>query len=156
MKKGFTLIELLAVIIILGIIALVSVPIALNTIKDGKQDMYDEQIELIKSGARTLSSEAIYKSNKNTLFQEIYKVMKGELAETNVSLKILQENGYLNYEISNPLCNDSKSKYFDPETTMVQIKYNGKDFEFEVYNSNLGISRGKEGLENSCCLASGC
>ncbi len=44
MKKGFTLVELLAVIILIGVIALISYPIIGNLINDGKQKAYEKQI----------------------------------------------------------------------------------------------------------------
>ena len=79
MKKGFTLVELLAVIIILGIIALVSVPVALNTIKQGKYDLFDEQIELMKSGAISFVADQIESKGANsTSDTNIYKIFKGE------------------------------------------------------------------------------
>ncbi len=46
MKKGFTLIELLAVIVILAIIALISVPIVLDLISDAKNETSKRSIEL--------------------------------------------------------------------------------------------------------------
>lgn len=151
MKKGFTLIELLAVIVILGIIALVTVPIALNTIQQGKQDMFDEQIELIEAGARTFSTEAIYKKN-GVYYNSLYQLAKGTSTEPVViSLKILQENGNLSYDISNPLCK-GKAKYFSPENTMIRYTYNGKDFVIDIYDVDMGLQKGKEGLEESCTL----
>ncbi len=46
MKKGFTLIELLAVIVILAIVALISVPIVLNLINDAKNESDKRSKEL--------------------------------------------------------------------------------------------------------------
>lgn len=42
-KKGFTLIELMAVIVVLAIITVISVPIILNTINISKEKLYKEQ-----------------------------------------------------------------------------------------------------------------
>ena len=40
MKRGFTLIELLAVITILSVIALISVPLVTGTIEDSNQKLF--------------------------------------------------------------------------------------------------------------------
>jgi type IV pilus assembly protein PilA len=40
-KKGFTLIELLAVILILGIIALIAIPVVNNIIKEAKRGAFE-------------------------------------------------------------------------------------------------------------------
>ncbi len=44
-KKGFTLIELLAVIVILGIIALIATPIVINVIEKARQESYKRSVE---------------------------------------------------------------------------------------------------------------
>ncbi len=46
-KKGFTLVELLAVIIILGVIAIIVTPIVNNTINDAARDTFKETAEAI-------------------------------------------------------------------------------------------------------------
>ena len=151
MKKGFTLVELLAVIIILGIIALVSVPVALNTIKQGKYDLFDEQIELMKSGAISFVADQIESKGANsTSDTNIYKIFKGE-DTTNykeIQLSYLQGKGYINYNISNPLCN-GKDKYFDPEKTIIRITYNGKEFQYDVYYKEM-YNEGTSSLEDIC------
>lgn len=45
-KKGFTLVELLAVIVILGIIALIATPIILGVIEDSKKSAADESTKI--------------------------------------------------------------------------------------------------------------
>lgn len=57
MKKGFTLVELLAVIIILGVIALITFPIVDNSIKNSKQAALEQTIDSILESARNYSVE---------------------------------------------------------------------------------------------------
>ena len=49
--KGFTLVELLGVLIILAVIALITLPIVSMSIKNGKEKLYNSQIEEIKLAA---------------------------------------------------------------------------------------------------------
>ena len=51
-KNGFTLTELIGVIVLLGIIALISVPILNKTIKNSKEKAYNAQVEEIVSSAK--------------------------------------------------------------------------------------------------------
>ncbi len=51
-KKGFTLIELLAVIIILAVIALISVPIILNIVKKAQKEAFQDSVYHIMEGAK--------------------------------------------------------------------------------------------------------
>ena len=48
-KKGFTLIELLAVIVILGVIALISIPPILNQLNSSKDTINEATLKLIYS-----------------------------------------------------------------------------------------------------------
>ena len=45
MKKGFTLIELLGVIVILGILAVIAVPVIDSSINKNKENLYQTQIQ---------------------------------------------------------------------------------------------------------------
>ena len=47
MKKGFTLIELLAVIIILGIIALITTPIIQNAINSSSEKAFENSVNAL-------------------------------------------------------------------------------------------------------------
>jgi len=53
MKKGFTLIELLAVIILLGLIALIAYPTLNNVISKNKDKLYEKQINELERHANT-------------------------------------------------------------------------------------------------------
>jgi len=51
-KKGFTLVELLAVIVILVVIALISVPIVLNIVKKAQKEAFQDSVYHIMEGAK--------------------------------------------------------------------------------------------------------
>ena len=52
MKRGFTLIELIAVIIILGIIALITTVSVMGLFKKSTASLYDTQVEIVESAAK--------------------------------------------------------------------------------------------------------
>ncbi len=58
-NKGFTLIELLAVIIILGILALITVPIVSNYISNTRENTYIAHEATMKEAAKSLTVECI-------------------------------------------------------------------------------------------------
>lgn len=51
-KDGFTLVELMAIIIVLGIIAMITVPVVNSTIKKSKQKAYEVQVSVIIEAAQ--------------------------------------------------------------------------------------------------------
>ena len=91
MKKGFTLVELLAVIIILGIVALITFPIVDNSIKNSKQAALERTIGSIEEAAHN------YSSQNNLGYPEEEKA---------ISLDELKSSGFLTSDITNPVTNE--------------------------------------------------
>lgn len=116
-NNGFTLAELLATIVILVLISLVAIPSVLKTIKDSKSELYDNQINLIKSTAISYVADQIMHPDINS---SIYQMLYGGIDEYNIYLIELQQLGYADFEITNPLC-DEKG-YFDSSKIYVNIK----------------------------------
>lgn len=135
-SKGFTLAELLAVISVLGLIAIITIPTVLNKVKSTKEDLYNNQIEMIKSGAISYVTNEISSLQADSLFYEA--IMNHRSTSINISLNKLQQGGFLEENISNPLC-DGDDKYFSPEETIVQIKYDGKEFYYEILDRDGAV-----------------
>ena len=58
-KNGFTLIEVLAVIFILGVLALISIPIVNRYIKNSREKVYESYIETIEAAANNMYVECV-------------------------------------------------------------------------------------------------
>ncbi len=86
-QKGFTLVELLAVIVILGIIAMIAVPAIGNIIDGTREDSRDASILMIRDAAQTYLIE--------------------NDAPTDFDVADLQSNGFLRTIPKDPTNNDA-------------------------------------------------
>ncbi len=80
-KKGFTLVELLAIIVIIGIIALVATPILLKLIREAKKQAFlDTSYGIVESGYNYYSTKALkgetIKTKETIKFPEIKDTIK--------------------------------------------------------------------------------
>lgn len=96
-KKGFTLIEIIAVITILGIIALITVPVVNNSLKNAKEKMLEEQKTRIVDAAKeyALDSNRILNITSDRDFNQL------------ITLNQLKGANYLEQkDIINPVTDD--------------------------------------------------
>ncbi len=67
MKKGFTLIELLAVLLILGVIALITTPIIINVLENSRKNTFENSIEQLINIAKMDYNE--YGRTESTIYE---------------------------------------------------------------------------------------
>ena len=114
-RKAFTLIELMGVLVIIGILTVILVPVINNTIKNNKQQLYDNQLEMIRLAARNLATDNTY----------ILPEEDGE--EICITLGQLRAMGYAEGTIIDPLTN----KNF-PDNLIVMIIKKGNDYDYVI------------------------
>ena len=61
-KKGFTLVELLAVISLLGIVGLISIPIISNTLKNSSKNAFKQTLNSIIDAGKNYNAENNYEN----------------------------------------------------------------------------------------------
>lgn len=131
-KNGFTLIELLAVIVILGLVALVTVSVISGAMKSYKNKLYENQIDNIESAARVWGSDnMLLLPNDGTSESGIceYENINNCPANYNkllINLTDLQTGGYIDKDLKNV----KTKKAF--ENVEIVITKNGKKIEYEV------------------------
>ncbi len=120
MKKGFTLAELLGVIVLLGAILLIVLPVVDKTIKESKEDLYQDQIDGLKLSLQ------LWVSNHQ----------KPDVGETvTLSLSQLKEEGLVELDLTNP-----KTDELFPNDMQLKIVNNDGILEYQVLESGSNIN----------------
>ena len=122
-RKAFTLIELMGVLVIIGILTVILVPVINNTIKNNKQKLHDNQIDMIRLSAQNLATDNTY----------ILPEEDGE--EIYITLGQLRAMGYAEETIIDPLTN----KNF-PDNLIVMIIKKGNDYDYVINLDGEGIT----------------
>ena len=122
-NKGFTLVELLGVIIVLGVIAAITVPTINKTLKQNKQDLCKVQYENILVAAKAYGAEHLSELSNGSI----------------ITLKTLQDNGYIDKEIKNP---SKKNEVIDENLKILVIK-NGKKVEYKFKDTIACLGNSK-------------
>ena len=89
-QKGFTLIELLAVIVILGIIAVIAIPLIGNVISNAKED------------SDVATARQIYDASRLYIVGEKDGKFNDATTPVSVTIAKIQEKGYLDNKLSLP------------------------------------------------------
>ena len=109
-KNAFTLVELLAVIAILTIIMVISVPQLITSIKNKKTDALEKTKDLLISAAR------------NYVIDYELKV------PTSISIETLCKNDYLECPIKNPIDNSNLNGYVNVDDNKVYVYSDTRDY----------------------------
>ena len=94
-KSGFTLAELLAVIVILGLLAVIVIPIVTETLNAYRTRVCETQVKNVIEAARAWGSEE----------ENLVKLPLDDTETRTITLAELQEAGYIEKDIKNPLDN---------------------------------------------------
>lgn len=123
-NKGFTLIELLAVIIILSLLALITSTAVTNLVKDSKKDLYNTQIELIKSAAEVWGADNL-------------KVLPENGECKYLTLKELKGYGLLDSSVINPKTNEEFSDDLKIKISGNLTDYGTMSYIYEVDSTDV-------------------
>lgn len=143
-KKGFTLVELLAVIIILGVLALITGTTVTHFVKSAQKDLDEKQLHNIKLAAKTY-----YIENKD-LFNNIDSCVT-------LTLEFLKKQGYIDKNIKNPSSNEKIGDNIG-DNIYVNINLDKDNTSYEVHNNEndnctlINIENGVEKLLNQSNL----
>ena len=125
-RKGFTLVELLAVIVILAIISIITIPMIGNVIEESKKKALEQSVNGLVEAARyySIDNDGTYEF----LFDEN---KKGET----INGKKLSYNGSINAE---------GKLYLDQDGNISICVYNDKYYAYKNYNSGIVIGNRSE------------
>lgn len=121
-KKGMTLVELITVLVVIGMIAVITIPTIIKTINKSKEQTTDIQEASIKEAANSYVSKNVGLNifiDDSTITEEI-------------TLKTLVNEGYLKGELKNLKTN----KEYDLEKSIVIVSKNSVN---KSYNYKLKL-----------------
>ena len=109
-RKGFTLIELLAVIVLIAIIGIITVPNLLNTVDSSKEESYDILIKNIVTASKTYYEECEYGDLSDSKYGEYACTIDSEKKIT-ITLSALANTGFLSVK---DVDENNKKQVLDP------------------------------------------
>lgn len=136
-KKGFTLVELIAVIVILGLLALIANSSVVNVVKNSKSDLYNTQIKLIESAAETWGNDNLDKLPND-----------GECKY--LTLSNLKNYGLIEENVINPKTN---SEFTDELYIKITSKINSSGMLKTTYKIDDSVNGCTEALPPICTIA---
>ena len=139
-NKGFTLVELIAVITILALLAVLVSTSVTKVVRDSKSDLYDTQIELIKSAAEAWGADNLNKLPEDGTCKYL-------------TLETLKEYGLIESDIKNPKTNKPFSDELKIKISSNITAYGNSKLEYEVDSKN--ISSCENVYTSICKLISG-
>lgn len=92
--RGFTLLELLAVIIVLGVIALIVTPMIVKTVNDNKENLYQAQLGEIRT------------KTKDWMYQHLSSIPSVKNDVVTITLLDLKKSGLIGLDVRNPKTNE--------------------------------------------------
>lgn len=119
-KKGFTFVELLAVITIIGVLALILLPTIEKIKKTNNEKVYQQQLDNIVLSLKSWASD-----------NRIYLPEK-ENGVLTITLGNLKADGYIEYEVKNPLTD----KCFDNGMALI-IKKIKRNYDYSIDLSTI-------------------
>ncbi len=120
-KKAFTLVELLAVIFIIGILSVITIPTINKLTLQSKEQLYKNQIDNIKHGA------------KNWAASNFYMLPESEGEQITLTLGQLQIGGFVASDIKDP-----RNKKPFPRDMEIIIKRIMNSYRYEVIEGSGG------------------
>lgn len=125
-NKGLTLIEVIGTLILLSVVALIVTPNIYQTIKEYQQQLFDTQMNNIKEAGKNWSAD------------NIDKVPTSNSYALKISVKELQNEGYIDDKLKNP----RDGNYFDDSEIFVLISCDYIQDETNNISSNYKYTYG--------------
>lgn len=139
MKKGFTLVELIAVLVVLGLISLITIPTVNNSIKKYKKTLLNDAIKNIEQSAKNWGADNIGKlpnsatSDIKMVYPEIDT--EQEFSTLEIRIKDLQEEGYIASEIKNPKANNNFCN-----CAVITINKTATGYTYKILDNSEGLT----------------
>ncbi len=124
-RKGFTLIELLAVIVVLAVVALISMPLVLNTIDKAKRGAAEESANSYVSAIETAIVSDMMSSNYNYNPEQTFTVSDN-------GKKIVNEDKELEINIKGTYPTSGSVVIKDAIVKSAELKVNGYDIAYST------------------------
>ena len=134
-NKGFTLVEVLAVVVILGVLAVIMIPTVSNIINKNKDDDLNNIKNSILSAAKLFVSDnryeiVLYGTCDSNDKRNVNKISGEELSDSKITVGMLFNNKYLSSsDILNPK-NDNQRLNIDASYVSVKFDCKNKDYVF--------------------------